>query len=282
MLAPSYVDRAGVAQLLPEMAAWAPAGAPADPLHIGDLGWHLRFEDDILAGTIVRWDRGDDLVAVGLREETSAWLALAPAVRRDPAFADELASAITSQLGHGEARLTVAPDWAVSEHLEKAGWAATEPRWPVFVRDLAAAPAWPSAAELVTAETAGERVAVQRAAFDGSTFSVPRWEQMMAAAAGQFAIDVLVHDADGRAAAAATAWFAGTGRCGLLEPVGTHTDYRGRGHGRTAVLAACAALAQRGASAVAVTTPGTNSAAKRLYGSAGFDIARDNLTLCRA
>jgi ribosomal protein S18 acetylase RimI-like enzyme len=281
MLVCSYVDRAGVAELLREMAAWTPAGAPADTVHIGDLGWHLRFEDEIVAGTIVRWDRGGDLVAVAIREETSAWLALAPSVGTDPVFAAEFAPAVTALLGAGEARLTVAPDWPVAKLLGEAGW-ETELRWPVFVRDLAAAPAWPSGAELVTPQTAAERVAVQRSAFDGSTFSVPRWEQMMSAPAGEFAVDLLVRDADGYAAAAATAWFAGTGRCGLLEPVGTHADHRGRGHGRTVVLAACGALAQRGASAAAVVTPETNGAGVRLYLSAGFDIVRHDVILRRA
>src|SRR5438270_445121 len=77
-------------------------------------------------------------------------------------------------------------------------------------------------------------------------------------------------------ASAAAGWFAGAGRCGLLEPVGTHPDHRGHGYGRDAVLGACAALADRGASAVAVVTPSTNEAAVALYRSAGFTVVREN------
>ncbi|MFB4278300.1 GNAT family N-acetyltransferase [Nonomuraea sp. MTCD27] len=78
------------------------------------------------------------------------------------------------------------------------------------------------------------------------------------------------------AVVAATGWFAGAGRCGPLEPVGTHPDHRGHGYGRDAVLGACAALADRGASAVAVVTPSTNDAAVALYRSAGFTVLREN------
>ncbi|MGR6918632.1 GNAT family N-acetyltransferase [[Actinomadura] parvosata] len=79
----------------------------------------------------------------------------------------------------------------------------------------------------------------------------------------------------GEPAAAATGWFAGPGRCGLLEPVGTHPDHRGHGYGREAVLGTCAALTERGASAVAVATPSANEAAVALYRSAGFTVVRE-------
>ncbi|NEA08475.1 GNAT family N-acetyltransferase, partial [Streptomyces sp. SID10692] len=49
-----------------------------------------------------------------------------------------------------------------------------------------------------------------------------------------------------------------------------------RGYGRDAVLGACAALAERGASAVAVLTPAANEAAAALYRSAGFTLVREN------
>jgi ribosomal protein S18 acetylase RimI-like enzyme len=94
--------------------------------------------------------------------------------------------------------------------------------------------------------------------------------------AGGLAVEVLVRTPEGAPAAAATGWFAGVGRCGLLEPVGTHPDHRGHGYGRDAVLGACAALTDRGASAVAVVTPSTNDAAVALYRSAGFAVVREN------
>jgi ribosomal protein S18 acetylase RimI-like enzyme len=117
---------------------------------------------------------------------------------------------------------------------------------------------------------------VQRSAFTRSTFTVQRWRAMKRSPAGGLAVEALVRTPAGEPAAAATGWFAGVGRCGLLEPVGTHPDHRGHGYGRDAVLGACTALAHRGASAVAVLTQSTNEAAVALYRSAGFTVVREN------
>jgi len=84
------------------------------------------------------------------------------------------------------------------------------------------------------------------------------------------ALDLLARDADGQPVAAATAWAAGPGRCGILEPMGTHRAARGRGHGRGVVLAALAALARAGASGVTVHTPASNSGAVATYVSCGL------------
>jgi GNAT superfamily N-acetyltransferase len=219
---------------------------------------------------VVRWDRGGSLAAVGLLDGPVLRLALAPPTRESPQAAAEIIESLGSVLPEGEAWIDVAYATAVRTALTDSGWTDDDDPWPRFVRSLAVAPAFPPNAELVTPATAEERVAVQRGSFVNSTFSVARWEAMMAPPGGAAAIDVLVRDADGRAVAAATAWFAGTDRCGSLEPVGTLTTDQGRGHGRTAVLAACAALAERGASAATVTTPERNVAGVALYRSAGF------------
>lgn len=85
-------------------------------------------------------------------------------------------------------------------------------------------------------------------------------------------LDIVVHDKQGRAVATATAWSAGTGKCGLLEPVGTHRDHRRQDWGKAVVEAAAFALQSIGASSVAVITPQANLAAVDLYRSAGFRV----------
>ena len=86
------------------------------------------------------------------------------------------------------------------------------------------------------------------------------------------ALDLLARDAAGRPVAAGTAWSAGPGRCGLLEPVGTHRDHQQQGHGRRLLEGLCAQLAAAGASSVAVATPASNDGAVRAYAAAGFRV----------
>jgi ribosomal protein S18 acetylase RimI-like enzyme len=133
-----------------------------------------------------------------------------------------------------------------------------------------------SRAEPVAEADAADRVLVQRSAFEKSTFTIERWRNMKRSPAGELAVETIVRTPTGEPAAAATGWFAGVGRCGLLEPVGTHPDHRGHGYGRDAVLGACAALVDRGASAVAVVTPADHTPAVALYRSAGFTVVREN------
>lgn len=82
---------------------------------------------------------------------------------------------------------------------------------------------------------ATERVAVQRAAFDGSTYTLDQWRLVAGGPAYRPDLDLVVY-ADGAPAAVATGWTAGEGRCGLIEPLGTDPAYRGRGLGAAAAL----------------------------------------------
>ncbi len=127
---------------------------------------------------------------------------------------------------------------------------------------------------------ATERVAVQRAAFDGSTYTLDRWRLVAGGPAYRLDLDLVVY-ADGAPAAVATGWTAGEGRCGLIEPLGTDPAYRGRGLGAVAVRAACAALFQLGASGAAVWTPANNEPAAALYRSCGFGVVALNSAMRR-
>jgi len=104
----------------------------------------------------------------------------------------------------------------------------------------------------------------------GSTFTADAWRRMADGHGFQPALDLIARDPVGAPVAVATAWSAGRGRCGILEPVATHADHRGRGHGRRVVQAALHALAATGASGAAVMTPSSNGAAVALYESTGM------------
>lgn len=76
-------DRSTVGDLLAAMTAWPHPERVAAGLHPGDLGWHLRLTDAAIAGQIVGWWDGDDLVAVGLLEGVVGRFSVRPGLERD-------------------------------------------------------------------------------------------------------------------------------------------------------------------------------------------------------
>ncbi|MEV0387955.1 GNAT family N-acetyltransferase [Nonomuraea sp. NPDC050643] len=237
------------------LCAWTPVDAPGGGLHPGDVGWYLRFDD----AAVFLWLADDVPVAAGFFDGPVLRVTAAPGADLGALAAD------------AEELLEPGNDW--SDGLPVPGWEVERESWLVL--------SWtprpvPGRAEPVGEADAADRVLVQRSAFTGSTFTVEGWRTMMRSPAGELAVEALVRTPEGEPAAAATGWFAGAGRCGLLEPVGTHPGHRGHGYGRDAVLGVCAALTQRGASAVAVVTPSANEAAVALYRSAGFTVVREN------
>jgi ribosomal protein S18 acetylase RimI-like enzyme len=115
-----------------------------------------------------------------------------------------------------------------------------------------------------------DRVAVQRASFPNSSFSLERWQALAAGSPYRRARCLVGYDRDGAAVAAVTVWSAGDGRPGLLEPLGVHRDHRGHGHGVAITVAAAAALQEMGSSSATVCTPSSNVGAVATYASAGF------------
>src|SRR6202012_4552510 len=108
--------------------------------------------------------------------------------------------------------------------------------------------------ETIGPERALVRVAVQRAAFDNSTFTEERWHTMAAGVAYPDARCLVALAAPAPGVAAVPVWSAGPGRPGLLEPMGVHRDHRGRGYGRAVTLAAAAELRALGSSSAFVCT----------------------------
>ena len=237
------------------LSEWTPVDAPGGGVHPGDLGWQMRFDK----AEFLLWTDGGTPVAAGFFDDHVLRVTTAPGADRGALAAD-----VEDLLDHpGDG----------CDGLPIAGW-PTHPDEAWLVMSWAPRPV-SSRAELVDTANAADRVLVQRSAFANSTFTVDRWQTMKRSPAGDLAVDTLVRTSAGEPAAAATGWFAGAGRCGLLEPVGTHPDHRGRGYGRDAILGACQALADRGASAVAVVPRSNNEAGVALYRSAGFTVVRE-------
>ncbi|AJE83209.1 acetyltransferase [Streptomyces albus] len=253
---------------------WQHEGAPMQ-LHPGDLGWFRRFGAAATAAAVRTWSRHGRILAVGLLDGPDLLrLTTAPDARQDEELARRMAADLTGPergvLPEGKVSVEAPRDALLQEVLRADGWDTGEP-WTPLRRDLTEPVPDPGVRiEVVGPELAPERAAVQRAAFDGSTYGEERWQAMAAGPMYADARCLLARDAQGRAVAIVTVWSAGPGRPGLLEPMGVHRDHRRRGHGRAITLAAAAALRELGSSSALVCTPSANPGAVDTYASAGF------------
>ena len=244
-------------------------------LHPGDVGWHLRFGASGAAAALRTWSRDGEVLAVGLLDETTVLrLAIAPEAQQDEELSHRLVEDVSARdrgVLTEEKACVEAPSGAlVRDLLTSVGW-VPDMSWSPLRRDLTEPVEDPGLRiEVTGVEQVPVRVAVQRAAFDNSTFTEDRWHAMAAGPAYADARCLVAYDAKDDAVAATTVWSAGPGRPGLIEPLGVHRDHRGRGHGRSISLAAAAALRDLGASSAVVDTPTSNVVAVATYVSAGF------------
>jgi GNAT superfamily N-acetyltransferase len=260
--------------ILSDLASWQQDGLPVQ-LHPGDLGWHWRFGAATLAGALRVWTAKGTVVAIGFLDETSLIrMGVKPSADQD----ENLAQALVRDL-EDPARGVLTGDRVVVEArfgaafralLRRRGWVDDDP-WTPLVRDLQAPVEVPDLrVETVGPHRAADRTAVQRAAFDRSTFTADRWTAMSQSPAYRDARCLVGYDGEGNAVAAATVWSAGAGRPGLVEPMGVHRDHRGNGYGTAITRAAAAALRDLGASSATVAPPTSNGGAVATYTSAGF------------
>ncbi|MEU6171716.1 GNAT family N-acetyltransferase [Streptantibioticus parmotrematis] len=253
---------------------WQDDGAPMQ-LHPGDLGWFLRFGAEATGAAVRTWSRDGRIVAVGLLDgATLLRVTVAPDVRRDEELARRMAEDVADPgrgvLGEGQVYVEAPTGSLVQDLLTEAGWQPDEP-WTPLRRDLREPVGDPGVRiEVVGPERAEARAAVQRAAFDRSTFTPERWRAMAAGSSYADARCLLAYDDRGEAVAAVTVWSAGPGRPGLIEPMGVHRDHRGLGFGVAITVAAAAALREMGSSSVIVCTRSANFGAVATYTSAGM------------
>jgi ribosomal protein S18 acetylase RimI-like enzyme len=268
-------------EVVEAVAGWQQDGVPVQ-VHPGDFGWNWSFGAQALAAEVHVWSREGQILAAGMADATSGLIrmAIAPSVDDDEAFAARLLADLSDPRrgvlpaggGSVEARFGA----AFRGLLQRSGWVADE-AWTPLSRDLTA-PVEDSGLRIevidvdhVRDRIVQDRVAVQRASFSTSTFTVERWRAMATSPAYQRARCLVAYDDDGHAVAATTVWSAGPGRPGLIEPLGVHADHRGHGHGPAITVAAAAALQDLGASAATVCTPSSNSGGVATYVAAGFE-----------
>jgi len=255
-------DVKGLSAAVGALREWQYEGSPMQ-LHPGDLGWFRRFGADTAAAAARTWSRDGRILAVGLLDGPGLLrMTFAPDAMRD----EELALAVVADVSDperdvlppGRASIEAPTRALVQEVLAERGWQGDE-LWTPLRRDLREPVKQPDVRiEVVGPQQVAERAAVQRAAFENSTFSEQHWHAMAAGEAYADARCLLAYDEHGAAVAMVTVWSAGEGKPGLLEPMGVHREHRGRGYGKAITEAAAAALQKLGASSALVCTPSSN------------------------
>ncbi|NUR95169.1 MAG: GNAT family N-acetyltransferase [Kribbellaceae bacterium] len=249
---------------------WTRDGVPLQ-LHPGDLGWFWRFGVERTAAATRIWRRDGEIVAIGMLDEPD-WLrmSIAPELQRDEELARRIVADLSGVLVEGKVYVETPMGALVQDLLFKDGWNADAP-WVPVRRDLTDPVPDPGArVDVIGAEEAHERTAVQRASFDGSTFTNERWFAMSDGLPYADAQCLVLRNKIGESVAAATVWSAGEGRPGYIEPMGVHSLHRGRGYGTAMVLACARALREMGSSSVYTVTPATNVGAIATYQAAGL------------
>ncbi|WP_433263029.1 GNAT family N-acetyltransferase [Actinosynnema sp. CS-041913] len=265
---------------------WQHDGAPMQ-LHPGDLGWFWRFGVEATAAAVRTWSRDGRMLAVGLLDEpTLLRLTIAPDAHRDEELARRLVEDVAEPergvLPEGRVCIEAPRGALLQDLLSERGWHTDEP-WTPLLRDLTEPVEDPGVRiEVIGPGQAVVRAAVQRAAFDRSTFTEAGWQAMAGGAPYADARCLVAYDDRGDAVATVTVWSAGPGRPGLIEPMGVHREHRGRGYGKAITVAAAAALRELGSSSVVVCTPSANVGAVATYRSAGFRQRAEVRDLCRA
>ncbi|NIK60284.1 GNAT family N-acetyltransferase [Kribbella shirazensis] len=268
---------AGAAELgevLGVLRGWQREDVPLQ-LHPGDLGWFWRFGVERTAAATRIWRRGGEIVAIGMLDEPD-WLRLsiAPDAQRDEELAQRIVEDVSAPaagvLIEGKVYVETPMGALVQDLLFKDGWNADVP-WVPLRRDLGDPVPDPGLrVGVIGAEEAHERTGVQRASFDGSTFTDERWFAMSDGLPYADARCLVLRNKIGESVAAATVWSAGEGRPGYIEPMGVHRLHRGRGYGTAMVLACARALQELGSSSIYTVTPATNVGAIATYQAAGM------------
>lgn len=275
-----------VSAVVEGLKPWQVDGAPVQ-LHPGDVAWNLRLGAEATASTLRTWHRDEHLVAVGFLDGSQlVRFGLDPALVDDIGLAEAISADLRAPdrgvLAAGAASVEIVAGTALAEQLLAAGWRPGD-EWASLRMDLTDPVPDPGVRiEVVGHEVAAERVAVHRASFDVSRFTVEQWRALATSASYADARCLLALDTGGVPVAATSVWSAGRGRPGLIEPLGAHRDHRGHGYGRAIIRAAAVHLREMGASSVLVKTEGHNAVGIAAYRSAGMvqdpvspDLARD-------
>jgi len=275
---------ASVQDLQAMQAALAAAHAHTH-VRTGDLAWRARYHTHReLALEIRLWESGDRLVGwTWFRTRGGFDIFITPGHQGDGSLLQEMLDVVDeivrSAVAAGDVLGSVYTffldeDEQLAGALRARGYQeSVTGGGDVLRRDLldltAPAPAPGYRLQWVADEAdVLERVTAHQAAFAPSDLSFDRYQRVRATWPYRPELDRIAVADDGSVASFCTAWLDEQNASGLLEPVGTHPDYRRRGLATAVCLDALRALRHAGARTAQV---GTGSAvARATYLAAGF------------
>ena len=269
------------------LSSWQRDNGPIQ-LHPGDLGWFCMRGAEATARALRAWFCGDTLLALGLLDGPDGLLRLGikPDQLDNEALARHISADITDPkrggLPAGEAVVEARGASALQRIMLADGWQLDEP-WTPLHCDLndpvpdALITRTGLRVEAIGPDRAAEWMEVHWSAFRGTAFGeaeraevVDWWTTMMDGPFAERGRSLAGLDPNGRTVAIAGVWSAGRGRPGLIEPMGTHRDHRGKGYGAAICQAAASTLRTMGASSAIVCAESSNVGAVATYASAGF------------
>ncbi len=170
----------------------------------------------------------------------------------------------------------------IKQLLSAGAWTDGEP-WTPLRLDLGSPVAEPELQVEVVASAGqvAECTAVHRSAWGNQRFTDERWQTMAAGPPFREARCLLARNAHGVPVATLTAWSAGPGKPGLIEPLGVHADHRRHGYGTMICVAAGVHLRAMGSTSVLVCTPSSLHSAIATYEAAGYERLSQRLDLRR-
>jgi ribosomal protein S18 acetylase RimI-like enzyme len=267
-------NRTELGRLLSGLSVWDadPARGAVPGLHVGDVGWALRDPDE--SWSLHGWWDDGELLAVALCQGSVARPRVSPQHLPDRRLAEAVVDVVEAL--PGDQLWSDAPrNTELRVVFESRGWLDdAEDPWVCLHLDLRG---WdgPSVAADEAHMCVRDRVGVQVAGFEGSSFTEEKWRRMSAGSAYRPRLDLVVRDSGGTATAAGTAWLGTPGGLAILEPVATHRLHRRAGHGTRLVQALAAACRAESAQGVTVWTPRANGAAVAAYRAAGFCVVAE-------
>lgn len=270
--------------MLAALRAWEPVAGCGWQLQAGDLSWALRFEPALRDEQLrVWWDAAGRPAAVVLSDQpTTARCAINPAYLHDADLAEAIVTDLRGRLDGTDGGPWIDPPpgpAALTRALLSAGFEPDPDLWLHLWLPLPAKTANddgdPPGGDDGTVRPFRDgdlaaRVALQRAAFPGSSLTADRYRRLRTVPGYQPELDLVHEAADGTLTAFCLAWLGPDGGTGLLEPVGSDPAHRRHGHAGAVVTEAFRRLNDLGATGVAVLAPVSNRPAVGFYRSLGM------------